>query len=101
DHDPGVEGGGDQPVAAVAVVEHIDPVAHHSRRAPRDVAPGPEDLPLHPAIQIETEVRVLEHLECVHSSNQCHALARLADPVVPERPPVYRVALTRPITAGW
>src|SRR5690606_16211046 len=99
DHDLGCEGGGDQSVVAVEVDEDIEPVTDLAGNVFGDLPPGQKDLPFHAAIQIEAEIRVLEHLQSVHSSDQCHALTYLADPAVPERPPVYRVVLARPITA--
>ncbi len=61
----GLFGGGQQLVFAVQVHEDVQPVFVFTGNILGDVAVGQQDLAVRAAIQIQTEVRVFNHLQCV------------------------------------
>lgn len=63
DLDLGRLGGGDQAVVAVQVDEHVEPVAHFAGLVLRHIALGQEDLAVLGTVEIEPELRVLDHLQ--------------------------------------
>lgn len=63
DLDLGRLGGGDQAVVAVQVDEHVEPVTHFAGLVLRHIALGQEDLAVLGTVEIEPELRVLDHLQ--------------------------------------